>query len=362
MTIDGIIWNKKTYEAAQLLEGALSGDRNDKNKLFEALSTSDLPAALVPALNKKVLDAYMAEEVQWEAFAEREVADDFRPVSSAVYKFNSDGIPNVNGGVSYVDGTLPKIPELGEYPVIGVDGSTGMWSVYKSGAKFSLSWERIVNDRSLREIERAVAHLAKMARNSEEVAATSQFVTGGGINTATLTDGTSGSNDCTLASNTALTAASLEAAFKQASGHKIDGVSIRMPAKVNLIVHSSNEFTARRILGYTEEVTATHRGPNVLAGKFNIVVNDWFAELGGANGATTWAIAPAPGVVPNGGAAVGFLRGHENPRFFVRSTTNQNPEDGDFDLDAYETKIRHTAAPAWRGVNAGIVISNGSGS
>lgn len=364
---DGIFWNERTFEAAKLLEGALSGDRKDKNAFFEALVTTDLPAALTPALNKKVLDEYERIPVAWEAFAERELVDDFRPQEVARMGLTGDGIPASTSGEEFVPDILPRVEELGEYPLLGIRGSDVSFKTQKNGVRFALSWESIVNNRDLRLIERAISKFASMSREKEEYLATWQYVTSSGINTANLTSGALGTNDNLLSGNPVLSAASLEDAWIQATQHEIDGQRIRMPARMNLIVPSALAFEAERILSRNVVTDlpgsgggVAYEGPNPLSGRFDVVVNDWFSVLDSTNGATTWMIAPKPGAFDMGGAALAFLRGHENPRYFVRNTHNGNPADGDFDLDAYETKVRHIVGPAWRGINAGIVISNGS--
>lgn len=368
MEQDGVKFTKRQYEAGQLLQDALTGDRIAKNKFFEALSTSDLPTALEPSLNVLVKDEYEGIPVIWESFADREIVDDFRLQELAKYGFNTEGIGATNAGQAYVNGTLPRINELGEYPVIGVTGSSVTFRLAKSGVKFELSWERIINDRSLSEIQRAWRRFARMARQTEEVEATKQFVTASGLNTTNLTDGSGSTNDCLLAGNPVLSSTALENAYKQAVQHTVDGHRAVMPVQFNLMVPSALEFTAKKILAENSygtnpsAGTTEYFGPNPLAGKFDLVVNDWISTLYSANGLTTWGIMPKPGDMEDGGAALAFLRGNENPQFFVRSTTLQSPEDGDYDHDAYSTKVRHTATGLFRENNAGIVFSTGAGS
>ena len=56
-----------------------------------------------------------------------------------------------------------------------------------------------------------------------------------------------------------------------------------------------------------------------------------------------------------------FLSGHETPRVFVKRDTNSSPEDGSFDDDSYETKVRHFVQGGFIS-DVATIVSDGSGS
>jgi hypothetical protein len=97
-----------------LLEGTLNGDRADKNAFFEALTTSDLPTLLEPAINRKVRETYEGIPSTWDKVANKELVDDFRLQEVVRTVFGDGTILPTNVGKSFYAGGLPKIGELGE--------------------------------------------------------------------------------------------------------------------------------------------------------------------------------------------------------------------------------------------------------
>lgn len=108
---------QKQLEAAKLLEGALRGDRQDKLKLQEGISTSDLPVQLAPTVNKILLQNYQAAPKVWDMFATRLVVDDFRKQEYLNLRYEDDGLDNQ--GDKFRAGSLPTVGEYDEYPTAG---------------------------------------------------------------------------------------------------------------------------------------------------------------------------------------------------------------------------------------------------
>lgn len=357
-------YGRRQADAALLMEDALSGSERAKNKFFEALSTSDTPALLAPALNRKIIDNYGSYDKIWGAFASKEVVDDFRLQEINKYAHNQEGIAATNAGQTFIPGTLPRIPEQGQYPVIGVSASGISFRVAKSGEQFQLSWERLVQDRSLRELERALAMFGLHAAQTEDVEATRQFIEGGIATALPVAN--------RIASNPVLNAANLEAAYTLAVAQKLDGRPVNPRGGFNLLVPTELELTAQGILDkyeYRNGSDPVRIGPSPLAGKFTIVANEWFSTIDSTNGAKSWALAPKPGVMgEDQGVAVGFLRGNEAPELSIKSSDRFGPNgeripgvSGDFDNDSFATRVRHTATGITKGF-AGWVGSNGTGS
>ena len=370
--------NKAQYDAGMLLEGALDGDRKDTVKFFEAFTISDMPVLLVPAINKRVLAVYDGIPSEWQKIAGTESVDDFRLQQIVRPYFVDNGILPKTDGETYVQGTLPRVNELGEYQTLTLAATESFFRIFKSGIKASFSWEELVNGRSVSILEKFWNEFAVRARNTEAAEAFKQFIGSAGLNTTNLTDGSStGTNNLLAASspystatNAPLSADALKAALAQAAQHKLGGKRIGMPAKFNLVVPSTLETRAKEILAVQQvrfsKGTITSGGvtetisTNILTDKFNLVVDDTIIKIN-PNADAYWFIVPEPNAIPDMGAYVGFLRGAEAPRVFVKTTTMQNPEDGDFDHDAYETKTRTTATGFWKG-GVGVVASTGAGS
>lgn len=347
---------KRQVEMGLLLEGAFAGDRKDTNRLFEAMTTSDQPTLLEPAINRKVREIYDTYETSWGSVAGRETVDDFR-LQEIVRPAMTDGtILESNEGQTFVAGGLPKIGELGEYPTIGMTATSLSYKIGKSGVKASLSWEEIINGRSISILEKFIADFARRSRKQEDFEAYGKFVNGSGYTSFI----TGAANDATLAGNPELSVDALKAAYKQAVTHTRDGFRVPLGGKFNLVVPRALSVDALEIMNYidvTDPTTGERRG-NEVAGLFDLVVADAVSSIN-ASSDKFWWIQPKPGTIEDSNVNVAFLRGHETPEIFVKSTTLQNPEDGDFDHDAYETKVRHTATGVAKEL-IGIVASTGA--
>lgn len=352
--------SKRQVELGLMLEGAFAGDRTDTKNLFEAMTTSDEPTLLQPAINRRVREVYDSYEPTWSAVAGRETVDDFR-LQEIVRPQMTDGtILESNSGKAFVAGGLPKISELGEYPTIGMTATNLTYKIGKSGVKASLSWEEIINGRSIGILEKFIQDFARRSRKQEDFEAYTQFLTASGFSANV----TGASNDSTLAGNPALSMTALKAAYAQAVTHVRDGQRVPLGGQFQLVVPRALEITAREILAVTEirDTSVTNIetiSGNPISGLFNLVVADAVTAINSGADAYWW-IQPAPNAVEDANASVAFLRGHEAPEVFVKSTTLQNPEDGDFDHDAYETKVRHTATGVFKEA-IGIVASTGAG-
>lgn len=356
-----IIRTQKQLDAAKMLESALSGDRKDTNRLFEAMSTSDIPAYLEPAINKKVQEVYTANLGDWTKIARRETVDDFRLQEIVRPRFTDGTVLPENEGKAFHSGGLPHIGELDEYPQIGLSATGITYKIGKRGVKASLSWETIVNTRSLSLLEKFWNEFGVRAARQEVYEATSQFVDGSGFTTHITAPGNG--NTAVLPGNPELDIDVLQTAMEQAAAHQIDGQTANLGTGFNLVVPQNLAVAARRILSITEVRDRDASGDvetvsgNPVSGLIEVVVLPEITQINPGAGKFWW-IMPKPQAV-EANAMVAFLRGHENPEVFIKSTTVQNPEDGDFDHDAYETKVRHTATGAWS-ETVGVVASNGS--
>lgn len=352
--------SEKAEKAGLIMEGALAGDKVDKAKFFEALSSGEISPSLLQApLTARVIDKYTGIEPNYEGLAVRETVDDF--TLQEVYRFgfdDEDQILDKNEGKTRIEGTLPRVGEFGEYQSFGFSFSNESYRAYKSGIKFALSWESVINGRSLRLIEKATTKMAEMARMLESTEVYGQYLTPSGLNTANL----SGAN--LLAANPALSFDSLELALAQAQTFTIDGHRRPVGGGFTLVVSPSLENVARKIIA-TQEIRTTVGGTttisgNPLSGRLSLKVADEILRINSAAD-DFWFLVPDLNGTDGYRPELWFVRGNEAPKFFVKSTTVQAPDEGDFDHDAWETKLRHTAT----GVNTGmlgVVASTGAGS
>jgi len=350
-------------EAGKLMEGALSGDSVDKAKFLEALTTGDItPGLLAAPLTARVITEYEGLEDTTEGVVVRNTVDDFNLQEVYRLSFSDDSqVLEKNNGKARVAGTLPRVAELGEYQTFGFSSTNESYRAFKSGIKFEISWESVINGRRLNLIERATSQMARMARATEAAGAYEQYVSASALSSNLATSG-----DVTnvLTGNPALTADSLESALALAATHKVNGERVALSGAYTLLVPPTLEMTARKILSTTEVRTTsgskTYISGNPLQGKFNLKVSDTLLRIN-SSADNYWFIIPDLSQTDGFRPELWFVRGEETPKVFVKSTTAQDPSEGDFDHDAWATKIRHTAT----GVNTGmlgVVASNGSGS
>ena len=190
----------RQVEAAKLLEGALRGDRRDKLKLQEGISTSDLPIQLAPVINKILLQNYEATPKVWDTFATRLVVDDFRKQQYLNLRYEDEGMDNQ--GDKFREGSLPTVGEYDEYPSAGFFSVTEAdFAVKKAGQRVRFSWEAVVNDGNISLLERLPIELGLKAAGKEDEEVTKQLVSSTGLNTANFKSG----NNNLFSGNGALT-------------------------------------------------------------------------------------------------------------------------------------------------------------
>jgi len=360
----------RQVEAAKLLEGALRGDRHDKLKLQEGISTSDLPVQLAPTINKILLENYAVQPKVWDRFATKMVMDDFRPQTFMALSYDDDG--KNNQGDTFREGSLPTVGEYDEYPTAGWFAVTEKsLSVKKSGQRVRFSWEAIVNDGNISLLERLPIELAQKAAGKEDEEVTKQLVATGGLNTTNFNSG----NQNLFTGNGALTLENLELAIQAANLQTYNGRLISPVTRFALVIPRALELTARKILAVQTVETSATVGSivtktitgNPIGSQVEIVVNDWIMKIN-SGASAYWFLIPVPSQNLNPGVALGFLRGYEAPELRVKANGGTYlgggavpAREGGFDNDDFEMRIRHIATGGFL-VPAGTIASTGAGS
>lgn len=330
---------ERQRQAAEILSEALNGNRKAQERLIEGISTSDFPVQLAPALNTIALGNYNDQPKIWQEWAQRETLDDFRQNEYRQFAWDEtdpDIEPSTHGEQHFAGG-LARVPEYGEYPVIRFEATSQGLKLKKNGVQIKLSWESIVNDRQFNLLRRIPAEFGRRAAVQEDVEATRPLVS--------TTNFSVGNGNLITAD---LTLEGLKAAFLAISNQTYNGNKVTNTGPYKLIVTPQNEIAARELLAIqsietitTPEVGVEQRTVtgNPMSGKFEIVVNPYYEQLGGT--ATDWFLIPAPGSTPNPSVVNAFLAGHESPEIFIQKTTTGDPVDGAFLDDSYSTKTRH---------------------
>lgn len=352
-------------EAAKVLEGALRGDRMDKLKLQEGISTSDLPVQLTPTINKILLENYASAPKVWDKFATKMVLDDFRAQPYLNLKYEDEG--KNNAGDTFREGSLPTVGEYDEYPTAGWFSTTeSSMQLKKSGQRIRFSWEAIVNDGNIGLLERLPIELGLKAAGKEDEEVTKQLVSGSGLNTANFNSGNGN------LFNFALTLENLELAIQAANTQVYNGKTITPVSRFALVIPQALELTARKILAVQSVQTDVTTGDvatrtitgNPIGSQVEIVVNPWIKTINSGADAY-WFLIPVPSATLNPSVALGFLRGYETPELRIKMNGGTflgggdvPARDGSFDNDDFEMRIRHIATGGFI-VPAGTIASRG---
>ena len=345
-------------EAATFVADVHDG-RRSMAALQEAMTTSDFPLLFGDVLDRQLLGSYLEWDPTWAQIARRATVRDFRTVK----RFAVDG----------AEGVLSKVEQQTEYPAGSIDEDKYEYSVSKYGRRLPFSWESFIND-DLDALRSAPQRLAKAARMTEERFVTDLYAG------ATGPDGTffaAGNNNIveTGTLNPALSTAALQAAFTVLRSQvDADGNPI-FHGRVKLVVPPALQVTAQNILNATEIRVAAGSGSattdqlvarNWMSDLVDLVVNPWLPLISGTNGNTSWYLFGEPSL-GRPALEVGFLRGHETPEVFLKSPNAQRigggmvgSEDGDFDTDSVEYKVRHVIGGVLLDPKAAFA-SNGTG-
>lgn len=363
-------YGRRLLEAARLYQRVLAGDRYAALEFNENMSTSDFSNLFGDVLDRQILARYVSMPVQWTALARRGTVRDFRQVK----RFTLDG----------GEAVLGEVKQLTEYPAAPLTDGAYSYSVKKYGRRIALSWEDLVND-DLDAFRSIPDRLGSAARRSEEKFVTSLYAGTSGPNGTFFATGNKNIINTTTAgtgapTNPALSITALQYAFQVLEQQvDTDGAPIYIEG-VTLVVPPALHVPAQNILNATEIVTATGSGgassdagradrlrvANWMTNRVSLIVNPWLPIVSTTNGNSSWYLVANPGV-GRPAMEVGFLTGHENPELFMKSPNAVrvgggavNPEDGDFDSDGTEWKLRHVFGGTLMDPKS-AVASNGTG-
>jgi hypothetical protein len=332
-------YQRSFAEALALYSGVVEG-RAPMYRLQEAMSTSDFPLLMGDIIDRSLLGYYNEWPTAWPMIANRATVRDFRTVR----RFVLDG----------AEGVLPVVPQGQEYPEASLVDAKYEYAVSKRGRRVPFLWEAFVND-DLDALRRTPERLAKAARMSEEFFATGLYASSTGPNATFFASGNA--NLVTAGAGSVLSTTSLQAAMTLLWSQKDKDGNPIYAGQVRLVVPPQLAVTARNILNATEIRVATGSGSattdqlqtkNWMAQEIvQLVINPWLPIVDTTKGATAWYLFADPGM-GRPALEVGFLRGHETPELFLKSPNATRigggpvaAEDGDFETDGINYKVRH---------------------
>ncbi len=340
-------YRQRLGNLARIYHATMEGDRRATLAFQEAMSRADFSYLFGDIIDRQLLAAYQTRAVQWPAYAKRGRVRDFR----SVRRYTLDG----------GEATLNPVKELAPYKVRKVTDGFYEYAVGKFGDQIALSWETIVND-DMDALADLPTRLGNAARRTEEKFAAELFSNASGPNSTFFS--TANRNvinttvvGSTVTANPALTIGALQTAMQVLGQQKdTDGGPIYVEG-VTLLVPPALEVPALNIVNATEIEAATGGGngtgndqlrvTNWMRNRVNVVVNPWLPIVNTTSGNSAWYLFADPGV-GRPAMEIGFLIGHEAPELWVKSPNATrvgggavNPEEGDFEYDAVQYRVRH---------------------
>ena len=228
---------------------------------------------------------------------------------------------------------LEKVPELGEYKATTFGEESVLWGVQKYGQTFGLSWEMMVND-DLGGFRSIIDKHARAANRTERKRITRYFT---GDVLAYDGNNVFHAGTHSNAATSALTSGAVETGII-AMGSQRDATGNLLGIRPKyLVTGPALQITAQKIV--TSEWAwssgqALTGEPNAVKGALQPVV------LEDITSTTAWFLVGDPVMWP--ALKLGFLRGMRNPQVFRKSSnTDQSADQGSFENDSMEYKVRH---------------------
>lgn len=348
---------QQELEVGKKLMEALAGDRKASRWLQEAISTSDIPTFMTPAINAIFLAQFADAPVVWDQIAEEYRTDRYTNIEWYGFDVDTSDV-FTSDGEGYDNYGLPGVAELGEYPAASFTTETLEGELRKWGLRFRMAWEVGLKTGNFQWLPQVTARMARFAAEQEDKALALKFVSSAGVINPAFTD---------APSNPALTLDALEDAILQSQTVEVNGRRSNA-SSFKLVTGYGLSRTARDILAITQiERTA---GTDTLffspsIGGVSAVAFDALDKVGGAPVANDWFL------VPQGTIRPAFLElFHEDHRLPMISVKNSNQvtisggaigyAEGSFDTDDIETRVRHLVGA--EDLTPQIVIaSNGTG-
>lgn len=331
-------------EALELYTDVVTGKKRG-HYLVEAMTTSDFPILFGDILDRQFLAEFQEWPSVWKEFTDVRSVRDFRPVEYRYTTASEQRLERVHEQEEYPEGSVPDIGKL-------------TYAVAKWGRRLGISWESLVND-DIDYFANLPERFARAARRTEAREAIKLFVDAAGP----ISPFFSVANDNLLeGAGSALSITSLQTALSKFRNLKDEDDEPIVVEAAILIIPPALEVTAQNILNATEihldvdvfgegEVSGASTGKvvtgNWLKNRVRPVVDPYISTINEANGDTAWYLFAAPS---SGRPAtqMAFLRGHEEPRVYIKEANARragggpaDPLEGDFDTDTVEYKIRH---------------------
>jgi hypothetical protein len=375
--------SEATKRAAALYVHAREGSRKAQFQLSEAIAAGDFIYPFEPLLLAQVSKVYRetySNVEQWTTPKTVQGIDRPEPIQGIVISdSDQSNIPSVNRGDTWIPGTLPSIGPREKYPQIGLAPYYQKTiSASKVGEAFGIDWEAIVNSRGgqVDLIDQAVTSFGRHAKQTEDVRALKQLVNASGFTPNVVAQGRAipGNPDFSSLKDFA----DALAYFVQ---HPlvIDG-NIQQYTSFTMLVAPGYKYLYDRMINQRafETVPARTGSDSAVPGlqyafdvslPINInVVEVWWLPILWPSVGKGYILLPNDAQSYYPVLTLNKLAGYPEPTVWVKDANARQYrgaeidtvlQDGDFDSDSIETKVRHVVGSDLLWGN-GILYSDGS--
>lgn len=326
---------KRLAEVAGLVADVMSGKKNSYH-LREAMTKSDFPYLFGDVLDRQLLAAYQEFPATYRNYTRVSSVNDFRQVN----RFSVYG----------ADQVLGEVGESAEYPEAAVlENTPYTYTVKKYGRRVAFSWEALIND-DLNALKDIPIRLGRAARRSEQKFLTGLYCDSNGPHASFYTTG----NKNIVTSNPVLSIEALQTAMKVLGAMVdensepifIDAVELVVPPALEVVAMNILNATQLYVSGGESATNQSIYSANWMKNRVRLNVDPYIPIVATSNGLTSWFLFANPS---NGRPAMelGFLRGHEQPEVFIKTSDAQrvgggsDAMNGDFDTDGTVYKVRH---------------------
>lgn len=356
----------KVAAVRSLVEATLSGDRQAKGRLEEAMTTSDAIFSFGHLVNVNVLPQFERAERTWTSIAGVRSVSDFRkPVLYSMSADWSDGVLG-SGTPNHV---APVVPETAPYPYSYMSGEESATAgVVKRGFKTDFSFERFIDD-AVGFIAALPQEMLRVALDTEEYEVYSALIAGAGAGQQ-VDGGPVPTGGTAVTANPVLSRDALIRAQIELSQRQVGGRQVRINGGYNLIVPVGQALFVNFILNQTLGAIETGTDPAFVYqvnGGYNPLANITVIESEYVTG-QSWYLVPKPGTTARPVLERLQLIGHESPELRVENATGNyvgggavSPFEGSFSNDTATFRLRQIGnGTLW---TPDLVIwSDGSGS
>lgn len=351
-------------------------------KVAESIAAGEFPSQILPEVRRTIRSVYDSIEKVTPQFTTRltvEAIDVDEKYEVAIFGDQSNINAN-NLGDTFIAGGLPRLGAREAYPQIGMAATDKSYRASKLGEAFGIDWEAIVRSRGakINLIRSAFETFGRHAGNQEEIDVFKLLVTptgfnvaaGGGLNGALPMTGNADLYDpedfatAISLSNTAVLTVAAGTTTNTIVPNYTDFVILTTPENAPRIRQASQAKRVTRNPGVTSGTSWEETVD--FGGTVTVIGAAWLKKIWSGIG-KGWIMIP---VVSGDDLPIfssNFLEGYEEPQVFVKDSNSRRVDgsavdalvDGDFESDAYATKVRHVhgATTFW---NAGVVYSTGA--